>query len=177
MKLNTVTKKREAPPKFIGRFKSDGGLEFGLYTKANLKKFIKENPGMPFELKPLLPESEDQRGFFEGAICTLVAFYQRGMDYHNYKDVKKVREWLKIEFNGEMIEIGGKVHSIAQSTKNKLNDGFLERVQDWLQENYAPPEEALDTAKYKYWKDVIFSSGGPDNYIDYLREIGILIKN
>jgi hypothetical protein len=45
---------------------------------------------------------------------------------------------------------------------------------DWLVENYQPPAQALDVEEFKNWRDTIFPSGGPDNYIDYLREIGVL---
>src|SRR3990167_8850963 len=127
MKIKTNNKKRETPPKFNGRFSEDGGLNFGTYTRIDLKKFANENPNMPFELKPMLPESEDQRGFFEGGLCPLVAYYQEGMDYRSYKDRQKVREWLKVEFNVDLVVLGGKSHKIAKSTKNKLNQGFLER--------------------------------------------------
>lgn len=168
------TNKKEAPPKFLGRLGKGGGLKFGMYVRAKLKEFIKENPNMPFELKPILPESSNQRAFFEGGICTLVAFYQEGMDHRDYKDRNRVRDWLKIEFNGEIVEIMGKGVKIAKSTKNVLNQGFLERVIDWLIENYQPPMEVLDPNKYKHWRDVVFPVEGADNYIDYLVELNIL---
>jgi hypothetical protein len=44
----------------------------------------------------------------------------------------------------------------------------------WLVENYQPPIEAIDPKKYKHWRDAIFPYKDPDNYIDYLIEIGIL---
>lgn len=178
MKLKNTNKKRETPPKFIGRFSEDGGLNFGAYTKIDLKKFAKENPNMPFELKPLLPESEDQRGFFEGGICPLIAFYQENMDYRSSKDQKKVREWLKIEFNSDLVSLSGKTHKIAKSTKNKLNDGFLERVIEWVDENYKPPQEVFDTSFYKNWRDKLRPLGETktENYIDYLLEIKRLKK-
>lgn len=169
-----IEKEKEIPQKFMGRFRTDGGLEFGSYTKSNLKRFIKENPNMPFELKPILPESSKQRGFFEGAICPLLTFYQEGMDYRNSKDVKKVREWLKLEFNGEMVAIGNKVHKIAKSTARELNKGFLERVEGYIIDNYAPPEEALNPTKYKHWKDTVYPYGGADTYIGYLVDLKIL---
>lgn len=171
---NTTIKDKEPPPKFNGRFKKDGGLEFGPYIRVALKNFIKANPGMPFELLPVMPESNKQRRFFEGAICPLVVFYQEGMDHHNNKDIEKVRDWLKMEFNAELVEIGGKIHKIAKSTKNRLNQGFLDRVMDYIMDNYNPPNEAVDPNKYKYWKDVVFPYGGPENYIDYLLELKLL---
>lgn len=175
MKLKATNKPREIPSKFTGRFSMDGErLAFGNYVKLDLKRFMKDNPNMPFELKPLLPESNKQRKFFEGAICPLLAFYQEGLDHRNSKDVEKVRNWLKIEFNGEIVQIGGKVHKIALSTKNRLNQGFLERVEGYIYDNYAPPVEALNPEKYKHWRDTVYPYGGADNYIDYLVELNIL---
>jgi hypothetical protein len=162
---------------FKGRFSNDGlGLIFSDFFKRKLKEYIKENPNAPFTLTPVYPESGKMRGYFEGGICPLMTFYQEGMDHRNANDVRQVREWLKLEFNGEIVSIRGKTHRVAQSTKYKLNSGFLERVIDYMTENYAPPDEVLDTKKYLYWKDVIYPHGGPDNYIDYLTELNILKK-
>lgn len=176
MKVKNTNKKKAVFRKFNGKFSSEGGLNFGTYTRLDLIKFAKENPEMPFELKPLLPESEDQRGFFEGGVCPLIAYYQEGMDYRNYKDRKKVRDWLKIEFNGDLVVLAGKSHKIAKSTKNKLNDGFLDRVQNWVIENYSPPDEVFDTSVYKNWRDKLKPLGESkvETYIDYLREINLL---
>ena len=162
---------------FRGRFTKDGGMDFGTYTRRDLKNFIKKNPGMPFEIKPLMPESIKQRGFFEACLCPLVTFYQEGMDHHSNDDIKKVREWLKLEFNSEMIEVGGKVHRVAQSTKKKLNRGMLEKIVGYLEDNYSPPAEALDPGFYKDWRDRIYPYGGPDNIIDYLISLNILSQN
>lgn len=159
---------------FKGRFSETGtGLEFSEYTRLKLRKYIKENPGIPFEIEPVLPESSNQRKFFEGAVCPIVTYYQEGMDHNDWRDVKKVREWLKMEFNAEIIEIGGKAHKIAKTSKNALKD-FMERVIEYVQDNYQLPDQALDPKSYKHWKDTVYPYGGPDNYIDYLREINIL---
>src|SRR3954462_7054216 len=48
----------------------------------------------------------------------------------------------------------------------------MERVMTWLVENYQPPIEALTPKKYKHWRDAIFPYKDPDNYIDYLIDIG-----
>lgn len=162
---------------FKGRFSKDGtGLDFAEQTRIKFKSYIKNHPNTPFEIVPLLPESGKQRRFFEGAVVPLVTFYQEGMDYRNAEDVRNVREWLKVEFGGGFVTIHGKAHKIARSTKNQLNQGFLERVIEWLTENYAPPEEALDPKKYQHWKDVIYPDGGPETYIDYLVELKIINK-
>jgi hypothetical protein len=81
----------------------------------------------------------------------------------------------KEEFNGEMVVICGKAYLIAKSTKGReALQAFLERVTVWLVENYSPSAEALNPESFKEWRDTIFPNCGPDNYIDYLRECGIL---
>lgn len=174
MKLQSTNKEKEPPPHFGGRFNKDGGLDLADITRVKLREFAKANPGMPFELKPLFPESIKQRKYFEGCLCQLLTFYQEGLDHRNYKDVDKVREWLKIEFNAEIVIIGNKPHKVAKSTKNLLNQGFLERVMEYILENYSPPMEVVDPKKYQDWKDRIFPKGGADNYIDYLAELNLI---
>lgn len=162
---------------FKGRFSRDGkGLVFSDFYRAKLRAHMKANPNQPFELKPIVPESKKQRGYFEGALCPLITFYQHGMDHRDPEHVRQIREWLKLEFNGELVSIGGQTHRVAKTTKYKLNEGFLERVMDWVIENYAPPMEALDPKKYKHWRDAIYPYGGPDDYIDYLVELKLLKK-
>ena len=159
---------------FRGRFTDKGTFFFSDFIKAQLLDYIKGNPNQPFEIRPLLPESYSQRRYFEGAIIPLITFYQEGLDHRSSVDTKTVRDWLKIEFCGDLVVIGGKAHRVPQSTKGKLNNGFLERVIGWIEDNYAPPREALDPEAYKKWRDTIFPFGGPDNYIDYLVDIRIL---
>jgi hypothetical protein len=160
---------------FKGRFAKDGkGLVFSDFFREKMKAYGRQNPGQPFEITPILIESNKQRGWFEGALCPLMTFYQEGMDYRNHKDVNKVREWLKLEFNSELVVLAGKEHRIAKTTKNELNKGFLEKCVDYLIENYAPPIQAIDPKYFKDWHDRIFPYGGPDNYIDYLLKVNIL---
>lgn len=154
---------------------ADGHLNMGQRNTAMFLEFVRENPRVPWRLTPILPESKKQRGFFEGAIVSLVAYYQEGRDHHNHQDLEDVREWLKMEFNGAFVELGGKVHRVAKTTKGRDQlQPFLERVLAWVMENYEPPPEALNPAEYKKWRDTIFPYGGPDNYIDYLRDISVL---
>jgi hypothetical protein len=137
--------------------------------------YVRKNPRTPWKLTPILPESGKQRRFFEGAVVPLVTYYQEGLDHRNSEDCARVREWLKSEFNGEYVLVAGKSHPVPKSTKGRdALQLFLERVITWLVENYSPPLEALDLASFKVWQDTVFPSGGPDNYVDYLSECGIL---
>jgi hypothetical protein len=131
---------------------------------------------MRFEITPLTPESTKQRKFFEGAVVPLVVFFQEGMDHRNTEDLRRMREALKIEFNGEFVPVGSKgVKKIGKSTKGELNKGFLNRVIEWIEDSYGvDPKEVLNPKEYEKWRDEIFPYGGPDNYVDYLVSIGKL---
>lgn len=155
----------------------NGKLNMNEYTKKAFVDFLRENEDMRVQILPLLPESQKMRGYFEGAVVPFVTFFQEGMNHRDYKDVRKVREWLKTEFNGDFVVLGGKSHRITKSTKNILK-GFLESVMDWMGEQ-GYPIELLNPDDYKRWRDEIFPSGeinDPDNYIDFLVNIGKLSK-
>ncbi len=153
----------------------EGMLQFHPVARKQFKKYLADNGPMRVKLVLDVPESNRLRGWFEGALVTLVCFYQEGMDHHSPADRRQVREWLKAEFNGDMVAVRGTVLKIARSTKGRaVLAPFCERVKDWLFENYQPPAEALDPERYKTWRDTVFPYGGPDNYLDYLVECGIL---
>ena len=153
-----------------------GDMEFPSdYARNRYKVYLIRNPGMRFKVSPLTPESDKQRKFFEGAVVPLFAYYQENLNWKNPDDLIKVREWLKLEFNGELLNILGRINKVAMSTKGKLNDGFLERVIDYMAEN-GYDTSLLDPEAYKHWRDQIYSWGKADTYIDYLLEIGKLKK-
>lgn len=153
----------------------NGQMKLSPYEGAKFRMFMKENEGARLTIAPVLPESNKLRRYLEGAVIPLVAFYQEGMDHRNGEDCRRVREWLKAEFNGEMVSIAGKVRLVAKTTKGRESlNPFVDRVIEWLVENYRPPMEALDPEKYKYWKDTLYPYGGPPNYIDYLVETRLL---
>lgn len=140
------------------------------HNAIRFKEFLKKNPDIRFKIDPLTPESNKQRGFFEGGVVPLITYYQEGFDYNNWEDCKKVRDWLKIEFNGEFRVIAGKSVKLSKSTKGQLNKGFLENVIDWATEN-GYQTELLLPKDYEHWRDEIFPFGGPESYLDYLLEI------
>jgi hypothetical protein len=161
--------------KWLG--KSNGEkIVWGEYNSAHIRKHLKENTGMTYELKPRLPESKKQRAFYHGAIIPMIAYYQEGLDHHNHSHLETVHDWLKIELNGEIVPIDGKSHRVAQTTKGRLNNGFLEEVTAWMDEQ-GYPTELLDPEKYKYWNEVLMVNGDvKDNYIDYLESLGKLTR-
>lgn len=141
--------------------------------KARL--WCEQNEGARLDIVPQVEENRKQRGYFEGGLLPLITYYQEGLSHRNRDDVAKVREWLKIEFNSDFVSVDGVVHKVARSTKGKeVLQAFMDRVQAWVVDNYAPPIEAMDTKAYKRWRDEVRPFGGPDNFIDYLRERKIL---
>lgn len=161
------------PHDFLATIK-DGGFNLGSdYNRAQFINWTRKHVGERVGISLLVPESSKQRGYFEGAICPMVAFFQEGLDHKNYEDVKTVREMLKIEFNGVYVRVGDKSTKIGGSTKGELNQGFLDRVVDWMEEQYGINRaEVLDPKEYKKWRDEIFPYGGPDTFIDYLVSVG-----
>lgn len=155
----------------------NGRLNMNEYTKKAFIDFLRENEDMRMEITSLLPESKNMRGWFEGGVVPFITYFQEGMNHRDYKDIHKVREWLKTEFNGDVVILGGKQHRVTKSTKNLLK-GFLERVIEWAEEQ-GYPTNLLNPDEYKRWRDEIFPTGeieDPDNYIDFLVSIGKLHK-
>lgn len=152
----------------------EGRLSLGSdYNRARFADFLRIHPGTRMRIDPYTPESSKQRKFFEGAIVPFVTFFQENLDYNDTDDLARVRDWLKIEFNGQFITLGGKSVKVPKSTKGELNRGFLERILDWCGEQ-GYPIEFLNTADYKDWNDRIRPTEGPPHYIDYLVSVGKL---
>jgi hypothetical protein len=152
---------------FIGQAK-DGGLNLGSeFNATRFRQFLKDNNGIRIRIEPELPESRKQRKFFEGAVLPMIAFYQEGMDHNNPDHIYKIREWLKLEFNAEIAVLSGKAKKIAGSTKGKLEQGFLEKVLDWMTDQ-GYKTELLRPKDYLHWRDAIYPYGGPETYTDYL---------
>lgn len=150
------------------------GISLGTdHNRARFADWVRRNVGARIKLEPLTPESSQQRKFFEGALVPFIAFYQENISWEDPDDLKMVREWLKIEFNGKFITMGGRSVKVAKSTKGALNRGFLERVLDWAGEQ-GYQIELLSTEEYKRWRDTVFPHGGPKTYIGYLLETGRL---
>ncbi|MEK7180116.1 MAG: hypothetical protein AAB706_01460 [Patescibacteria group bacterium] len=146
--------------------------EFSLgsqFNRSRFKDFLRKNDGIRLEITPITPESSKQRRYYHGAVIPLIAYYQEGMHHTNPEDLAQIHEWLKCEFNGEMVLIKGKAHKVGKSTRGGLV-GYLEPILDWMSEQ-GYKTELLNPTNYEYWRDTIFPNGGPENYIDYLVEI------
>lgn len=155
----------------------NGTLDFGSdHSRTLFVKDLRENNGRLYEIKRVLPESRNQRGFYEGAVIKLWA-YLDGNDYKSSKIVKQYHENANREFNGEDLVINGKCKRVGGSSKGKLNSGMLENVIMYLEENYAVKrEECMNHEHYKQFRDEIYMEGNYDTYIDYLISLNRLPK-
>ena len=159
---------------FNCRATADGGMSFTEYNRERFKAWLKENAGIYLQIKPLRDESSKMRRFLEGAVVPLCTFYQENMNYKSPDDNETMREFLKVEFNGELKVIAGKTHRIAKSTKGgDVLPDFIERVIAWMGEQ-GYQTELLNPEDYKVWRDTIFPYSDIDNYIDYLLSINRL---
>lgn len=156
---------------FNCRATKEGGMQFTDYNRKRLKDWLKENAGTWLQIKPLRAESNKMRRFFEGGVVPFMTYYQDNMDYKNPDDRAKVREMLKLEFNGELAILNGKKYLIPKSTlgANVLPD-FIERVIAWGDEQ-GYQTELLNPDMYKDWRDRIYPVSEIDSYIDYLLSI------
>lgn len=144
-------------------------------NREGLKKDLAENDGARYTIERITPESIEQRGFYHGAVLRLWA-YLNELNYKDHNVIENMHKWAKEEFNGEMVIVDGKQKVFGKSTKGKLNGGYIDRIVDHLEEQYAiDRKEVLDPENYKQWRYKLQpEEGGPDDYIDYLISVGRL---
>lgn len=117
------------------------------YNEARYRQWLQINEGKRVKIALDDQLSDEQRGYFEGAVVPAYASYH-GMT------VEQSREDLKREFNPMFIKRrDGSVAKIGTSTarlnKQKFAD-FLTRIIVWMDENGIP---VPDPESYKQWRD------------------------
>lgn len=145
------------------------------FARGAFKKHLVNNEGSIFDVVKRTPEeSRSMRKFYHGAIIPLWA-YLDGKDYKDSAVLEAMHEVAKLEFNGDFIKIDGKTKRYGKSTIGKLNDGFLNRIIEYLSENYRiDTSVVLSPDLYKKWKNEIWPYGGPETFIDYMLELKLL---
>lgn len=162
---------------FEAIIQSDNGrMKFRRKAKRGQFKDLLKKRGIRFRIEQLTPESEQLRRYFEGAICPMFAFFQDYLDHRDWRDVKQAREFIKVHFNGELMEVDGIIERVPVSTKGRE---VLKRVTneaiDYMEDHYGIDRKlVLDPKHYEHWRDTVFPYGGSDNYIDYLVDLGRL---
>lgn len=153
----------------------NGSLNMGSdLMRENFRKFLLNHEGVKIEFNPVLPESRKQRGFYHGAVLPLWA-YLNNWDYHDKDILDFLHHEAKKEFNGEMVMMDKKMVVRGKSTKGELGKGFLERVVDYLVDNYGiNPMSVLNPEMYKDFRDRIYGNGQYEDYISYLEALNLL---
>lgn len=153
----------------------NGGLKFESdRQRTEFKNFLKEHEGARLKFEMIVPESPRQRAFYHGAVIPLWA-YLDGKDYRDADVLEYMHEIAKREFNGDIVVVNGKTEKIGKSSKGLLKDGYLERVIDYLAENYGiDPSVVLNPELYKRFRDTVYPYESYDTFIDYLVDLKIL---
>lgn len=131
----------------------DGGFDTGSdIQKARLKKWLTEHDGQRIRIELAEPESNELRGYFEGAVVPEVCNSWEWCDPSNREDLETCRELLKQEFNGKWVPTpsGGKRKVALSSKGQKVLREMVNRITDWMAEQGMPiPNAEL----YKNWRD------------------------
>ena len=158
---------------------TDKGLELTDEGKVRMEKLRSDYGKRKIRgtINWALPESKNQRGYFEGGVCTLFAYFQDWSDHTNYKHVLECRKIIKDEALGVTVEITGVgTRKVSDSSKGKEN---ISKCIDWALDYFTDQGEfndfVLNTQNYKDWVLAMqFDENIPDNYIDYCKSIGKL---
>ncbi len=156
--------------------KIDGALDMTEYQRKDLRQFIKDNTGKRLRLviDMLTPESRKQRAFYHGAVLCLWA-YLDGNNYRSAEVMSHYHEVAKRQFNPGVIMIHGVPEMVGMSSKGELNDGYIEKIIDYLEDNYGiVPAKVLNPEHYKYFRDKIYGFGKYETYIEYMKDEGLL---
>ena len=97
------------------------------YTRQAFKKFLLNHEGVRIEFVPVMPESRKQRKMYHSAYIPVWA-YLDGKDHRDHSVLDALHEIAKLEFNGEIMIVGGKPKKYGKSTKGDLNAGFMNRM-------------------------------------------------
>jgi hypothetical protein len=116
----------------------DEGMDFGDRNRALFKQYLNAHPVVLLKITPVLPESSKLRRCLEGAIGHVPSARDRPPECRRSR---RVREWLKLEFNWQTVMVAGKAHKIAKSTRVGMSSTSLWRMSS-PGSNYAPPAQA-----------------------------------
>ena len=142
------------------------GIDFG-EKRNDYKKFVAENEGIRAEIIPTLPESKNQRRYFEGAVIPMWTFLD-GLDYKDHSINKDTRDIAHQEFLGELKYRNDKPYRVGTTSKGKLKE-ITESTILFLEEQYGIDRmKVLNPDDYDKFIDEVYMDGHFETYIDYL---------
>lgn len=139
-------------------------------------QFALDNPGrVTLTLDKEYVESPNQRAFYHGAVIPIWTFLD-GKDYHDSSILDDMHDIAKLEFNKGVMIVNGKAMEFGRSSKGELNNGFIDKVVDYLIDEYSiDPIKVLNPDRYKDFMARIWPyTKDYEDYIDYLIKMGDL---
>ena len=136
---------------------TDTGMKFTSdYARATFLDWRKKNPIGKYKLVPNDQHSNEQRGFYFGAVIPAYAKWSDNYDHKNGEHLEQVHYALRTAFNGVIMpDIEGKPLKMGKSTSTlskKEYSAFSERVERYFNENQIPfPDASL----YVKWRDQV----------------------
>ena len=106
--------------------------------------------------------------------------YLDGNDYRDSDVCEYYFEHYKKEFYPEVLTIKGKVEVFGKSTKGSAGlNRFIERLQEFLNENYGISYDNLSMSpdEYKKFRDEIYMFGKYTDFIEYCVAMNYIMKH
>lgn len=155
--------------KFLA-YTENGKLKMSNYFSSKFDEEIKKDPKARWEIVKITPESKKLRRYYFSILKLWC--YLDGNDYKNGDLIDMYHDTAKIEFNGEMVRIGGKLRKVGKTTRNGALKAMIEPLISYLENNYGIDRaEVLNPDEYKYFMDVVYSDGKHNDFIDYLIDL------
>lgn len=136
----------------------NGGLDFGSdHNRIRFNQYLKDNPGKRVKIQKYEnPVSDEMRGYMFGALIPFLR--QISPDSWPAMDDDQIYEVLKKNFNyfEAYNPLTKRVERFGQSVmntscKNLKAMEFIERIGQWVEENYN--QTLPDPEEYKRWRD------------------------
>lgn len=144
------------------------GFKTTEYTKALLSEWMKKYPA--FELRPIVTESRQSRGYLYGAVVRDYCAWQYGIDPRE-RGKDDARKYLFMrDFNSEIVkDKKGFPVRVPQTSKGKVRE-LLDTYTRWAEENGAPiPNPEL----FKKYRDEYSMDLRWECFHDWLDDLGI----
>lgn len=140
------------------------------YNRFALKEMVRTGKTTLFELIPRIRSSKNQRGYLEGAVVPVYAYWQYGLDPRLPSKDIDIRDLFKADFWYDVIKKRDGSPRKTLKSWSKQQNQVLDKYTEWANENGAPvPNEQL----YKLWEDVYSMDTRWSHYWDWLEFLGL----
>jgi hypothetical protein len=136
------------------------------YWRAKLNDYVHKNGEARAIVEILTLESRKLRGYFHGSLIPVWA-YCNELDYRDHKVLEQLFEVAKQEFSPEILIVDKVPRKVSASSKGRALKKLTESLYDYLVENYAVDERAINPNEYKKFADEIYGTSDYEDFIAY----------